>query len=259
MKRLLLLPLLLLLMAPQCEPAPPPGPDPESYCSGAENIANYVQGGFNTIIGGELSTDRRATVQIYLGQSYCTGTIIGPRTVLTAAHCGYGDTTTHTIRVEGVGNFPSTRKLVHPDYWKWVNENNYDPGRRSDIMLLYTDVDLPGPYVSKIYNSTATMQCSRLKAHGYGKDEFPDEGAVLRESNYLVKTEYEKHLVTKQASWGGSCFGDSGSALYAEMADGSLQVAGVLSTTATSDCLYSASYVKTDYFKSWIVSNTDPA
>jgi V8-like Glu-specific endopeptidase len=254
MKRALPLLLLSLLMGQDCES---PEPDP-GYCSGSEGAVNYVVGGFSTIIGGELSTDRRATVKILFGQSYCTGTIIGKRTVLTAAHCGYEDSATHTIHIEGHPSIGASHKLVHPDYWDWINDRNFE-GRRSDLMLLYTDSDLPDPIVSTIYNASSTATCDMLWAQGYGKDEFPETGAQLRESRYLVKTEYEKNLITKQATWGGSCFGDSGSALYAEMDDGTLQIAGVLSTTATQDCLVSASYVKADYFKSWIASNTDPS
>ena len=253
MKKLLPLLALLLLMGQDCEP---PEPEP-SYCSGSEGTLNYIGGGFSTIIGGELSTDRRAAVKVTFGSSYCSGTVIGRRTVLTAGHCGYGDATVHTVHVTGYTPFVEVGHLVHPDYWKWVNGNDFD-ARKSDLMLIYTAKDLPDPVVSTIYNQSSTADCNMLWAQGYGKDEFPETGAQLRESKYLVKTEYEKHLVTKQATWGGACFGDSGSCLYAEMDDGSLQCAGVLSTTASQDCLVSASYVKLDYFKDWIATNTDP-
>lgn len=252
MKKLLPLLALLLLMGQDCE-TPPPAP---SYCSGSEGTLNYLGGGFSTIIGGELSTDSRATVKVMFGSSYCSGTIIGRRTVLTAGHCGYGEDTTHIIRRDG-REVRASRKLVHPEYFDWVYRQEME-GRRADLMLLYADEDLPDPIISTIYSASRTGACSDLIAQGYGKDEFPETGAQLRESRYLVKTEYEKHLVTKQATWGGACFGDSGSALYAEMDDGSFQIAGVLSTTASMDCLVSASYVKADYFKDWIVDNMEP-
>ena len=263
MKKLLLIALALTLMGQECElPEPDPG-----YCSGAEGVVNYTVGGFSTIIGGELSTDRRAAVQVWFGRSYCSGTVVGKRTVLVAAHCGYGATTTHRIEIDKVPIANAPTHFYHPDYQAWIDRA--DPpsleawaGRRADLMYLYTDTDLPKPWINKWYSTDLSPSCVELIAQGYGKDEFPEEGSVLRESRYRVKriSTDGKHLVTEQATWGGSCFGDSGSCLYAPVGDDPavLYCAGVLSTTATKDCLVSASYVNTDHYRQWLDENLEP-
>ena len=262
MKRLWLLPLMLLLMAQDCETPPPPA---NEYCSGAvmrpepgvlDSLMEGVGGVWNTIIGGTPSTDRRATVKVLFGSAYCTGTVIGKRTVLTAGHCGYASATTHTILIEDGQRIASTSHLVHPDYFKWVYKHDLE-GRKSDLMLLFTDQDLPGPIVDNLYDSSLAALCTDLLAQGYGQVGEGDTPG-LNESHYTVTWEEDKSLITKQATPGGSCFGDSGSALYALLGDNpvNLKIAGVLSTTASSDCLISATYVKAEYFREWIAANT---
>ena len=83
---------------------------------------------------------------------------------------------------------------------------------------------------------------------------------MLRVSKYRVKTDLGKLLVTEQATWGGSCYGDSGSCLLVKLGPdpANLQCAGVLSTTASSDCLVSANYVNTHYFRDWLNANLEP-
>ena len=80
----------------------------------------------------------------------------------------------------------------------------------------------------------------------------------LNESHYTVTRETDQSLISKQATPGGSCFGDSGSALYAKLGDdpANLKISGVLSTTASSDCLVSATYVKAAAFAPWLAENT---
>jgi hypothetical protein len=261
MKAILLIALSMVLVGSDCDPPEPP-PD-DSYCSGAEpgaleSLVDGIGGVWNTIIGGEISTDRRSTVQVRFGQSYCSGVIIAPRTVLTAAHCGWGVTTKHTIRFQhegGIVEFASNEHLYHPDYQTWIDSNDLN-GRQSDIMLLFVTANLPSPYAGTLYRSDDTGDCDSLTAQGWGLDEFPNEPATLRESDYMVTEELDKVIRTKQATWGGICFGDSGGPLYATVL-GTPQVAGITSTTMSQDCLIGSTHVKVSspVHKTWIEDN----
>lgn len=267
MKRLLvLLTGFILLTAQSCEPAPPPPTD--NYCAGTvqgtvfngltEFVDNATGDSLNTIVGGELSTDRRATVHVFFGSSYCTGTAISPRVVITAGHCGYA--VEHDVRIEGK-TYHSSKQTVYPDYLAFTEGTN-PLGRQSDIQLLHMDEDIPGPYARYGYiHQAMAPHCTSLKAQGWGQDEFPETGPQLRESDYRVKSVNGAKLITEQATWGGICFGDSGGPLYVvETSTGEelLYVVGAASTTADKTCEHGSTHTNVSHFKNWIDANMAP-
>ncbi|MDH3598020.1 MAG: S1 family peptidase [Candidatus Tectomicrobia bacterium] len=268
--RWLLIPLLaLLLMGQDCAPTPPPEQNPQGgtdYCYGLEysvwdSVVEGVKGAYNTIIGGEESTNRRATVQIFFGSSYCTGVVLSPHTVLTAAHCGYAEGVEHRIKLDGHSEFIiSNESLVHPDYWGWVRGGDLE-ARKSDLMLLYTDEEIPGPYIelTRLYSSVQAPKCFGLIAHGWGRDEYPETGAQLRESKYKITQETSKYIKSVMTDVGKICFGDSGGPLYADVGPGTLHLAGITTTTMSMDCLRGGTHVKLfPVFKDWLQENLRP-
>ena len=154
------------------------------------------------IVNGTPSIFRRATVRVTSPRGYCSGTIIGPHTVLTAGHCE------ELTKIEvGSLRFDVVENVLNP-YYRFPLH---------DLRLLYTEEELPRPYAPL----RGHEPCEYLLAQGYG---FGSNGALherrvdhlLRNGSSIIGTE-------------SICNGDSGGPLYAVRADGSYVLVGVSS------------------------------
>jgi hypothetical protein len=264
----------------ETEPAPPPV---SAYCHGNDySIWNNVSfgyevggvaGGLAAILHGDPSDKIRSTVQVTFGSSYCSGVVIGPKTVLTAGHCGYGENTAHTVktykrdpvteRVVVDQSFAVAKHIVHPRYLDYIYSGNTDyEGRKSDLMILHTVDPLPeevrtlgGPY-----DDNWAESCNGLTAQGFGR--WTGDYLDLRETKYIITSVYDKLLVSRRVDLppgehsGRICFGDSGGPLYADVG-GVSYLAGITTTTMSSDCEVGGSHVRVSTHMDWILDNME--
>jgi len=173
---------LVLIMAGCGSPVPP-------LCQ-APDVGASEQ----AIVNGTPSVDRRGTVYVSTATGYCSGTIVGPHTVLTAGHC----TDPQDFRVDGVAWFEVNQHITHPEY----------TFPRSDLQVIHTFDVLPEPYVSVGLNG----ECSSLLAQGYGIGS----GGELHERTVVERDRHYGVIETGE----GICNGDSGGPLYARNKDG---------------------------------------
>jgi Leucine-rich repeat (LRR) protein len=172
-----------------------------------------------------------SAVKLELGGALCTGTVIAPRLVLTAAHC-VADTPAEAIAVTfdklPVGNPLRTGRVQRVRTFKPFGAERFP---NFDVAYLELKSEVPAPYTSMEIlrdGSRLTVDTPILLA-GFGnqKDDCQSESCVgsLRETKTQFRNYYDRahimsllvfHGVAAQ-DLGSACNGDSGGPAYAQV------------------------------------------
>lgn len=225
---------IILLLAVSCQPTPPSR---------------------TKIVGGAEVTDEkditvRSTVSLLAAGALCTGTIIGPNQVVTAAHCikgsdvtiGFGASKTPIPGVRVIG------ARAHPAWGDGKADQTHDIG-----MIIF-EGQLPGHLgpvaispLTGISNGAATI----LAGYGVTGESNSDSG-TLRKVAATIKSFNggSKEFDMQEGMGVGSCYGDSGGPAYIQ-SGGQLTVIGATSRGQNCD---SGDGVYTDvrYYQGWL-------
>lgn len=219
------------------------------------------------IANGSLSQSRPSVeLVIRQGPGYgdailCSGSLIGPREIVTAAHCIYQDgprpvkvTVRQALRgggaqdvcVANCSNLTTSNATGyrHPSYTGLGDAGD-------DVAVIVLNADLPAPA-----NQTSdwirlmhykTWNNAPLKIYGWGRNTQNGGSGVSREGDVVVSWSGSKHF-TANATDARGCKGDSGGGAVREVAGDFPLSVGVLSEMAGSigaGCPY------TDGFNRW--------
>lgn len=227
----------------------PPG-TPGLLCDGATNPPAI--GSPPAISGASLSTDRRSAARLEVETSLtCTATILSPRTLLTAAHCFDFPNNYHPIYL-GDDASPlettATKTRVHHDAWSRGTIRNPSD---SDLLLLYTDEDLPGPFAAFPFTEFMGPMCKSLIAQGYGVSDVGNKS--LNEGEQYLTTVNTRTIVGENSSTALVCSGDSGAPLWAT---GGVQpwLVGVASRAACQSGS-DTTWIRVEEFQGWLAQN----
>ncbi len=179
------------------------------------------------------------------GQAFCTASVIGPHTAITAAHCVDGlDARTLSVFIgssvadDGV-LIPVSDARMHP---------GFDPGGRDVAMLTLREMAPVTPLVLEPATLDASFVDTTLRLVGFGiTGQGQDDAGIKREGTAKIAAVRAEELVVVPGP-SLSCLGDSGGPGLLPAGT----IAGVVSRT-DSECSDHAIYTRIDVARSILI------
>ena len=211
------------------------------------------------------------------GKSFCSGTIIGPRLIVTAAHCtqeiiGRSEKggpllpkaedfiVSFDLQVSAKGrNIRAERVITHPDWNPSATLSPFPLSMPHDIGLIVLAEDIPldkAPAIIADPNLKVKSLTAMLAGYGVTRDRNKNDTGILRSIASIFSAENGRIARVTHGTWfKGICAGDSGGPAYVKV-ENEYQLVGAASTGADIPGLGCAgtNSNSTDirYYKDWI-------
>lgn len=200
----------------------------------------------SSVVNGQPHSGHPSCGKLTTGSSLCTATLVGKKTVVTAAHC-VSPGWSHTFTVGGQA-YKSASVHRHPKY------NSYQLTYDIAVVMLQDAPSVQGAVI----NTTEPPVGTEITIVGYGKTgEWNSDAGVKRmaKSTIAELTPTRIRIPASNSSAAGNiCNGDSGGPSYA-MVNGQEVHVGVHSTKSGS-CGSGGHDTRVDTFADWISQTT---
>jgi hypothetical protein len=219
------------------KPTNPTAPAPIPAAQACD-LVNGLGLSISILSGAQCSAERGPVVRLNVRDQFgaagsCTGTIIAPRAVLTAAHCLDGNVTT-VLAWPGVGptEYTATSFAYHPQFS--TSSLLFDVG-----VVLFGE-DLPRGFVPILTSRTARVGETAIIA-GFGRDE-NSVTTALRAGSTTISAATSLRIESPYAPPSSAiCSGDSGGPLFVQEG-GTWLIAGISSATTGTACNEGTNY-----------------
>ncbi len=193
------------------------------------------------VVNGQPHSGHPSAGKLTTSGSLCTATLIGKKTVLTAAHC-VSPGASHTFTTDDGVKHLSAKVVRHPSY------NSYQITNDVAVIILQTE-----PAVAPMpINITAPSSGLEVTIVGFGKtSEYSEDAGVKRMAkNKIASVNSTQFSIAGSSTLGNLCNGDSGGPSYAIVNGVEVDI-GVHSTKSGA-CGSGSTDMRVDAYADWI-------
>jgi len=218
-----------------------------------ESSEEHVASTASAIVGGQATSGYAAVGALtQRGRSFCTGTVVTKRLVVTAAHC------LQDVRASGIrfalGSNASTPE-AQLGVTRIVSHPEYDAKRlTNDIGVVVLSQDAPVTPIEINDTMSSSWVGRALTFVGYGVTNGVGKGGSgVKRAVDIVVSEVNSTQFAYEDARKNTCFGDSGGPAFAKDAAGDLVLVGVTSY-GDRTCTQFGVDTRVDAYRTWIAS-----